>query len=100
MERLKSMLGAYNGHLKQIEQRLNVQISHRGEEFFVDGDLEAVERAESLLQRLHSEAEISQQISSATNCNILIAAPHNTLANIFYIFTCYCHYYIIWSSLF
>lgn len=66
VDRLKNMLGAYNGHLKQIEQRLNVQISHRGEEFFVDGDLEAVERAESLLQRLHSEAEISQQISSDT----------------------------------
>ncbi|MDY6489840.1 PhoH family protein [Acinetobacter faecalis] len=66
VDRLKNMLGAYNGHLKQIEQRLNVQISHRGEEFFVDGDLEAVERAESLLQRLHSEAELSQQISSDT----------------------------------
>ncbi|MFC6052369.1 ATP-binding protein [Acinetobacter sp. Ac_877] len=66
VDRLKSMLGAYNGHLKQIEQRLNVQISHRGEEFFVDGNTEAVERAESLLQRLHNEAETSQQISSDT----------------------------------
>jgi phosphate starvation-inducible PhoH-like protein len=27
------MLGAYNGHLKQIEQRLDVQITHRGDVF-------------------------------------------------------------------
>lgn len=64
MERLKSMLGAYNGHLKQIEQRLDVKILHRGDVFYIDGELEAVERAESLLQRLYDEAEISQQISA------------------------------------
>ena len=46
MERLKSMLGAYNGHLKQIGQRLDVQISHRGDAFFIDGEIDAVERAE------------------------------------------------------
>ena len=66
MERLKSMLGAYNGHLKQIEQRLDVQISHRVDAFFIDGEIDAVERAETLLQRLHEEAESSAQISADT----------------------------------
>lgn len=66
MERIKSMLGAYNGHLKQIEQRLEVKISHRGDFFYVDGELDAVERAENLLQRLHDEAEHTQQISADT----------------------------------
>lgn len=66
MERIKSMLGAYNGHLKQIEQRLEVKISHRGDVFYVDGELDAVERAEGLLQRLHDEAEHTQQISADT----------------------------------
>ena len=42
VDRLKSMLGAYNGHLKQIEQRLDVKISHRGDSFFIDGDMDAV----------------------------------------------------------
>lgn len=56
MERLKSMLGAYNGHLKQIEQRLEVQITHRGDTFYVDGDLEAVERAETLLNKMYEES--------------------------------------------
>ncbi|MCG2574046.1 PhoH family protein [Acinetobacter sp. ME22] len=64
MDRLKSMLGAYNGHLKQIEQRLDVQITHRGDVFYIDGDIEAVERAETLLQRLHEEAELSSPISA------------------------------------
>ncbi|WP_151790680.1 PhoH family protein [Acinetobacter soli] len=64
MTRLKSMLGAYNGHLKQIEQRLDVQITHRGDAFYIDGDIDAVERAESLLQRLYDESEISDQISA------------------------------------
>ncbi|MEJ2899398.1 PhoH family protein [Acinetobacter sp. ANC 4169] len=66
MERLKGMLGAYNGHLKQIEQRLNVNISHRGEAFYIDGEIDAVERAESLLMRLHEETEISPQVSADT----------------------------------
>ena len=64
MERLKSMLGAYNGHIKQIEQRLDVKITQRGDAFYLDGDLETVERAEALLQRLYQESEFSSQISA------------------------------------
>jgi len=59
LDRLQSMLGAYNGHLKQIEQRLEVKISHRGDAFFIDGEIDAVERAEGLLHRLHEESEIN-----------------------------------------
>ena len=66
MDRLQGMLGAYNGHLKQIEQRLDVKISHRGDSFFVDGEIDAVERAELLLQRMHEESEINLQISADT----------------------------------
>jgi phosphate starvation-inducible protein PhoH and related proteins len=66
MDRLQNMLGAYNGHLKQIEQRLDVQISHRGDVFFIDGDIEAVERAEVLLQNLHEESDNAKQISAET----------------------------------
>ena len=66
MDRLQGMLGAYNSHLKQIEQRLDVKISHRGDSFFVDGEIDAVERAEMLLQRMHEESEVSSQISADT----------------------------------
>lgn len=64
MDRLQSMLGAYNGHLKQIEQRLEVKIDHRGDSFYIDGGIDEIERAEILLQQLHAEAEVSQQISA------------------------------------
>jgi phosphate starvation-inducible protein PhoH and related proteins len=66
LDRLQSMLGAYNGHLKQIEQRLEVKISHRADAFFVDGEVDAVERAESLLHRLYEESESNPQISAET----------------------------------
>ncbi len=64
MDRLQSMLGAYNSHLKQIEQRLDVKIDHRGDSFYLDGGIDEVERAEILLQQLYAEAEVSQQISA------------------------------------
>lgn len=57
LERLKAMLGAYNAHLKLIEQRLDVKIAQRGDLFVVEGDLGPVERAESLLERLYAETE-------------------------------------------
>ena len=66
VDRLQNMLGAYNGHLKQIEQRLTVKIAQRGEQFFIDGELDAVVRAEMLLQRLYAEAQLSQHISTDT----------------------------------
>ena len=64
MDSLQAMLGAYNGHLKQIEQRLDVKIAHRGDSFTIDGGIDEVERAEMLLQRLHEESESSLVISS------------------------------------
>jgi len=63
LERLKSMLGAYNAHLKLIEQRLDVKIAQRGDLFVVEGDLGAVERAESLLERLYDETEHTRTLT-------------------------------------
>lgn len=63
------MLGAYNGHLKQIEQRLDVQITQRNETFYIDGELEAVERAEILLQKMYEE---SNHAISAEQLHIMI----------------------------
>ncbi len=65
-ERLQRMFGAYNAHLKQIEQRLEVKISQRGDVFYLDGDIAAVERAEILLMRLHQETEMVQELSADT----------------------------------
>jgi phosphate starvation-inducible protein PhoH and related proteins len=63
LERLKAMFGGYNAHLKLIEQRINVKISHRGSFFVVEGELDAVERAESLLERLYQETEETRNLT-------------------------------------
>lgn len=73
IEHLKIMLGAYNSHLKQIEQRLDVNIIHRGDSFYVDGDLDTVARAESLLNKLYEESESSKQVT-ADQIHLLIQA--------------------------
>ncbi len=62
LERLKSMLGAYNAHLKLIEQRLGISVAQRGDAFILEGELAAIERAESLLQRLYDETEHNRNI--------------------------------------
>ncbi|MEC7118586.1 MAG: PhoH family protein [Pseudomonadota bacterium] len=63
LERLKSMLGAYNAHLKLIEQRLEVKIAQRGDTFMIEGELDAVERAETLLERLHAETAETRSLT-------------------------------------
>lgn len=64
LEQLKSILGAYNAHLKQIEQRLKLTISHRGDSFFLEGDVAQVERGEAIFQRLFEESEQKKNISA------------------------------------
>jgi phosphate starvation-inducible PhoH-like protein len=63
LERLKAMVGGYNAHLKLIEQRIHVKISHRGSLFVVESELDAVERAESLLERLYQETEETRNLT-------------------------------------
>lgn len=64
LEQLKSILGAYNAHIKQIEQRLKLTISHRGDCFFLEGDVAQVERGEAIFQRLFEESEQKKNISA------------------------------------
>ncbi|KAA8734555.1 PhoH family protein [Acinetobacter qingfengensis] len=64
VEQLKSMLGAYNTHIRQIEQRLQTTISQRGDSFFVEGDMAQVERTEAILQRLFEESEDAHQVTA------------------------------------
>lgn len=66
------MLGTYNGHLKQIEQRLNVTIHHRGDTFTIEGQTKAVERAEILLHKMYDESATA--VLSADQLHIMIQA--------------------------
>jgi len=56
-ERLANLAGPFDGHLRQIELRLGVEIANRGNVFRVTGTDEAtVAQAERLLRTLYAEA--------------------------------------------
>ncbi len=54
----KTLLGEYNKHLKYLQERLEVAIVHRGNDFAISGDLSAVERTQYILSKL---AELSHE---------------------------------------
>ncbi|MGI8560024.1 MAG: PhoH family protein [Luteimonas sp.] len=56
-ERLANLAGPFDGHLRQVELRLGVEISNRGNVFRVTGaDPDAVRRAEAVLRDLYAES--------------------------------------------
>jgi len=56
-QRLANLCGEFNGNLQQIEQRLQVEIANRGNQFNVSGTAEAVKGTEAVLNKLFIEAE-------------------------------------------
>jgi len=55
--RLANLCGQFDEHLKQIEQRLSVQISHRGDQFQLTGPDDAVANARKLISHLYAATE-------------------------------------------
>ena len=55
--RLANLCGQFNGHLQQIEKRLNVDIANRGSLFKIIGSAEAILATELVLKKLFQEAE-------------------------------------------
>lgn len=56
-ERLANLSGPTDGHLRQIERRLGVEIANRGHLFRLIGDRDAVRAAEQVLLRLYEATE-------------------------------------------
>ena len=56
-DRLANLCGQFDEHLKQIEQRLQVQISNRGDQFQLIGTDGAVANAQKLLTHLYAATE-------------------------------------------
>ncbi len=61
--RLASLCGQLNQHLKQIEQRLQVQIYPRGNVFAISGASDAAQSADALLRSLYAETEGRQELT-------------------------------------
>ena len=55
-ERLANLCGQFDEHLKQIERRLDVQISPRGNRFHIEGPERSADAAERLLIGLFAQA--------------------------------------------
>lgn len=54
-ERLANLCGQFDEHLRQIEQRLDVQIANRGNQFRVVGSAQAALRSEAVLRALYRD---------------------------------------------
>jgi phosphate starvation-inducible protein PhoH and related proteins len=52
-ERLANLCGQFDDHLKFLEQRLGVEINHRGNEFIVKGPEEIINAAARLVEKLY-----------------------------------------------
>ncbi len=55
--RLANLCGQLDGHLRQIERRLGVELNNRGHQFRVIGERRAVEAAAELLKDLYRDTE-------------------------------------------
>lgn len=56
-ERLARLCGQFDEHLKQIEHRLDVQVSNRGDLFSIEGEVESSNSAKALIEHLYQMTE-------------------------------------------
>ena len=86
-ERLARLCGQFDEHLKQIEQRLSVSISNRGDQFSLEGEDESTLSARALIDHLYAmteneslepeEVHLSLQESGLEEMSQAEAAPRN-----------------------
>ncbi len=62
-QRLASLCGRLNEHIKQIEAYLSLKIQQRGNEFQLSGEENAVNNASALLEHLYSATDKGVQLS-------------------------------------
>src|SRR5579863_6720908 len=63
--RLANLCGQFDEHLRQVEQRLGVEINNRGNQFRVIGTPDSVQAAAALLKDLYATTA-SERISRET----------------------------------
>lgn len=69
--RLANLCGPMNGHLREIEKRLGVEITHLSNEFKVIGSAEIVTRVTELLKDLYSITENETLTAETLNLNLM-----------------------------
>ena len=56
-ERLANLCGQFDEHMRFVEKRLGVEISHRGNEFYVSGTRDAADAASAVIEKLYELTE-------------------------------------------
>lgn len=79
--RLANLCGSLNQHIKQIEQRLNVQIHQRGYTFTLGGTEAGAHAAYAVLERLYAETQGKQILTPAVVHLFLQAASTDDLCD-------------------
>lgn len=64
--RFAELCGQFNQHLKQIEQRLGVDIRYRGNQFTVRGEDRNAQAASEILKRLYRETGKTEHLTAET----------------------------------
>lgn len=83
-QRLASLCGQFNEHLRLIESRLGVEINNRGNSFTVTGDAGAVEAAETVLKKLYEDTvdgQLKGELSAERVHLLLQEATSNAALN-------------------
>lgn len=62
-QRLASLCGLANDHLKLIESRLDIRIANRGNQFELMGEAEQLKAAEDIIKRLYRETKGDKDLS-------------------------------------
>lgn len=62
-QRLASLCGLANDHLKLIESRLDIRIANRGNNFALKGEAEQLTAAEDIIKRLYRETKGGKDLS-------------------------------------
>ena len=61
-QRLNSLCGPYDDNIKQLERRLGLEISHRGNQFAITGDTICAKAATEILQSLYKQTKVKDSI--------------------------------------
>jgi len=78
-QRLATLCGLANDHIKQIESRMDIRILNRGNHFQVEGEAEQVVAAEDILKRLYRETKGGKDLTPETiHLFLMPSAQHST----------------------
>ena len=78
-ERLRNLSGELDSHLQHIEQHLNIEIHHRGHQFQLKGEPEAIQIGHNLLRDLYQKTADEQLQMEQIHLHLQTAEPLSSI---------------------